>query len=77
MDTLSHYFGNIAFLKDFGENNGTSSLTQLIRHVTVEYFQPKEPVITFGEQGSKFYIVVKGRLKVMVPQPREQVMTLK
>lgn len=55
------FFFNLAATKD------NSTLDQCFRNMTIEVFKKDEFVFHFGQRGDKFYVILKGRVKVMIP----------
>jgi len=45
-------------------------LIDLVKVLTVETFEADEEVITFGEQGDKFYIILMGSVSVLIPNQK-------
>jgi CRP-like cAMP-binding protein len=37
-----------------------------------EYFKAGEIVFHYGENGTKFYIIIKGKVAIMIPDPKKK-----
>ena len=72
IDVLCAFFGEIAFFKGLKEEN----VRMCFNRIGIDHFSKGEAVCNFGEIGSTFHIVIKGRLGVKVPTPVDQEMTL-
>jgi len=46
------------------------SIYEVLNH---EHFHKHQPVFHFGDRGTKFYVIIKGRVDVYVPKSREEI----
>ncbi|OMJ85113.1 hypothetical protein SteCoe_13639 [Stentor coeruleus] len=59
---------DIKFLKSISEQRNSDRIHwECCRVMTLEIYNPEEPVINFGEVGDKFYIIIKGKVGIYVP----------
>ena len=55
------------FFNDNYELDLEQDLIDVASHLQIESFSPRSTVINYGELGDKFYIVLKGVVKVLIP----------
>lgn len=59
---------DIKFLKNLSEERNSDRVHwECCRVMTLEIFNPGDNVINFGEPGNKYYIIIKGKVSVLVP----------
>ncbi|OMJ75820.1 hypothetical protein SteCoe_24958 [Stentor coeruleus] len=59
---------DIKFLKNLSEERNSDRVHwECCRVMTLEIFNPGDNVINFGEPGDKYYIIIKGKVSVLVP----------
>lgn len=61
---LSEYFKNNAFFKKHGDENGESWLSLIYNSIKYEHIRNDKYVIRFGEFGTTYYIILKGKVQV-------------
>ena len=72
LEFLFAYFNDVAFFRGLDAAN----VRKCFSRVVIEHYRRGQAVCNYGEMGSTFHIVIKGRLGVKVPTPFEQKMTL-
>lgn len=55
------FFFNLSITKD------NSTLEQCYRYMSIEFCKKNQFVFHFGQKGDKFYVILKGRVKVLAP----------
>ena len=55
------------FFHNLGRNKDKSTLDQCFRCMALEFHPKNDFVFHFGQKGDKFYVLLKGEVKVMVP----------
>ena len=65
---MSKIINDIKFFKQ--RNIKQNELVELVSAFKFEEFEAGEDVINHGESGDKFYIILKGKVKVMIPNPK-------
>ena len=74
---LSEYLSNkYDYFKKLKENSEYSKLEKLVGVLNFEVFQPDEPIIRFGEEGDKFYILLNGKVNLYKTVYPQKLMTL-
>ena len=68
ISVLVNTLSQITFFQTLGVQNEQNLIERCCRYVKLEFFQKGEYVFHFGSQGSKFYIIVKGSVGVLVPK---------
>ena len=64
MDYISH----VPYLKQLApETSSTGFMLEICKALTIEIYQPGERIINFGEIGDKFYIILYGEAKTIIP----------
>lgn len=59
---------DIKFLKHLSEERSSDRVHwECCRVMTLEIFNPGENVVTYGEPGEKYYIIIKGKVGILVP----------
>ena len=65
---LMHVTSDIDYLKKLTEERGSDRVHwECCRVMTLEVFQKDQNVITFGEVGEKFYIILQGKVSILLP----------
>lgn len=59
-------FENIPFFKELEQTSGEAIVQQCFKKMTLETFDKNQSIIKQGEVGKKFYIIIKGQVKVFV-----------
>ena len=67
IDDLAHYFRNNQFFIDYAKENGRQNLRMIYQVMKFQTLEPNKYVIKYGEQGSKFYIILRGKASVRIP----------
>ena len=65
---LSSYLRYNDFFFDLGRIKDNSTLDQCFRHISLEFFAKNHHIFHFGQKGDKFFVLLKGLVKVMVPK---------
>jgi CRP-like cAMP-binding protein len=47
-------------------------IAYLCSELQYEYFKAGEIVFHYGENGTKFYIIIKGKVAIMIPDPKKK-----
>lgn len=71
---LSTHFTYFQKMKESGES---AKMEKLISVLNFEEFRPGEPIIRFGEEGDKFYILLDGQVGIYKPEYVQKIMKLK
>ncbi|OMJ77516.1 hypothetical protein SteCoe_22877 [Stentor coeruleus] len=59
---------DIKFLKNLSEERNSDRVHwECCRVMTLEIFNPGDNIINYGEPGDKYYIIIKGKVSVLVP----------
>jgi CRP-like cAMP-binding protein len=59
---------DIKFLKHLSENRSSDRVHwECCRVMTLEIFNPGDNVVIYGEPGDKYYIIIKGKVGILVP----------
>src|SRR5574343_937835 len=68
INTITKNISNIKFFKSISEGKNYSTiLNEVAKTLSVEVYEAGECIINYGEVGSKFYIILVGKVTVMVP----------
>lgn len=68
LEEVMKYTKDNKFLKKISEErNSNRILWECCRVMTLEVYQKGEPIINFGEIGDRFYIIIKGKARVITP----------
>ena len=59
------------------KNNDIDKLYSLVSVINIETFKPNEPIIVYGEEGDKFYIVLEGCVGIYRPKVIEKEIRIK
>ena len=69
LSTILSYISNTALIKQITEESSSSTIPlDICKALTIEVFEPGQRVVNFGEIGKKFYIILSGKLKALVPE---------
>lgn len=68
ISVLVNTLSQITFFQTLGVQKEQNLIERCCRYIKLELIQKGEYVFHFGSQGSKFYIIVKGSVGVMVPK---------
>ena len=65
---LMHVTSEIDYLKKLTEERGSDRVHwECCRVMTLEIFKKDQNIITYGEIGEKFYIILQGKVSIMLP----------
>lgn len=68
INSITKSISNIKFFKSISEGKNYSTiLNEVAKTLSVEVYEAGECIINYGEVGSKFYIILVGKVTVMVP----------
>ncbi len=67
---------HINFFKNFSEHS-KEYLFRLISSLNYEFFETKERIINFGEEGDKCYVLLKGKVGIYKPFPVSKKMSFR
>ena len=65
--TLKTYFKDNPFFQKYGKENGEKWLTLIYNAMKYESIKQNNYVIRYGEFGTTFYIILKGKVEVRIP----------
>lgn len=68
---IPSFFNELKFFNDLIKEQGQNIANQLYTKLIYEFVPKGETVFSYGELGSKFYVVVKGLVGVKVPFEKE------
>ena len=74
---LAYYFKNYPYFKKYKNENGAEALNMIYKVMKYEFQENNTNVITYGETGDKFYILLKGSVAVRIPSIVENSFNLK
>ena len=75
---LSDYLSNkYDFFKKLNNPTDKKKLEKLVSVLNYEEFSPNKNIITFGEEGDKFYILLQGNVTLFKPNYPQKIMTIK
>ena len=57
----------IKFFKQYVDDGNEEVITKCSKELTIEVFQENQTVFNAGDVGSKFYLIIKGSAKVLIP----------
>mmetsp|Transcript_23704 Transcript_23704/g.23400 ORF Transcript_23704/g.23400 Transcript_23704/m.23400 type:complete len:96 (-) Transcript_23704:559-846(-) len=64
---LLHYFGGLQFFKQLKEDNGEEMLKKVMQHLVLDEMKKEDIVFNIGDLGHKFYIILKGKVNILLP----------
>ncbi len=73
---LENYFETNKFFADLIKSAGIDSFHLCLKRMRYEKAEKGDTVMTYGEYGDKFYIILKGRLSIIVPLSFTKELTL-
>jgi CRP-like cAMP-binding protein len=65
------------YFKKINESGEKNKLEKIVSVLNLEKFEPNQYIIKYGQEGDKFYIVLKGKIKITKPIYIEKCITLK
>ena len=75
---LSDYLSNkYDFFKKLNNPTDKKKLEKLVSVLNYEEFSPNKNIITFGEEGDKFYILLQGNVTLLRPNYPQKIMSIK
>ena len=74
---MYYYFKEYPFFKKYEEENDRDALQMLYKVIDYEFHPENSNIITYGDYGSTFYILVKGKVTIRIPSTVERQMTFK
>ena len=67
---MQKIFGKLKFFSDLSKIYENSTYNEVYSQLKHEYIAKYKPVFFFGDMGRKFYILLQGRVKVLIPPER-------
>lgn len=64
---LATYLKYNDFFFDLAKMKDKSTLDQCFRHILLEFHKRNSFIFHFGHRGEKFYVLLKGKVKILVP----------
>ena len=74
---VSHFSENFNFFKNLKANNEMERLEAIMSVIKIERYETDHRIIKYGEDGEKFYIILKGKTRALKPVTVEKNMTAK
>ena len=68
---------NIDYFKKLKEDGKNAKSEKIVSVLNLEKFHPEQFIMKYGENGDKFYIVLKGKIALYKPIYNRKEMTLK
>jgi hypothetical protein len=65
---LAELLGKIRFFQERGINSRGFELIEIAKALVLEVLPAAHRVCEYGEGGDKFYIILRGKVKVEIPQ---------
>ena len=65
MDHLSQYFQRFKFFVDLKRDNKDETYFNVLRYLKLLKLDANKPLIEQGEEGDRFYLVLKGTVRVL------------
>ena len=69
--TLCDFLSNLSFFKTNIVPVGEEILIKASEYVTYEYFSESSYIFRYGDPGDKFYIILEGQVRVLIPTPND------
>ena len=77
IQALKIYFKDNPFFQKYGKENGEKWLTLIYNAMKYESVKNNNYVIRYGEFGTTFYIILKGKVEVRIPVPMSEEFTFR
>lgn len=74
---LKVYFKDNPFFQKYGKENGEKWLTLIYNAMKYESIKQNNYVIRYGEFGTTFYIILKGKVEVRIPVEMKEEFTFR
>ena len=68
LEFLQEVFGYIPFFQSFQKDFDQETFETLLRKLRYEYGKKDRKIFNFGDMGRKFYIILSGGVRVLVPK---------
>ena len=65
------------YFKKISESGEKNKLEKIVSVLNLEKYEPNQYIIKYGQEGDKFYIILKGKIKISKPIYIEKCITLK
>ena len=73
LEYLDTYFTKVKFFADSKAKVDKESFYKLLKCLQYERLKGHEILFRKGDKGDKFYIILKGSVKVMIPKPESEI----
>ena len=76
LQIMSYLCSNIDYFKKLSTRIDKESLLKFISNINYESYNANQRLMTYGEEGNKFFIILKGSVTVLKPCLKEQLLTM-
>lgn len=67
ISALVDYTQDIRFFKELSAKSSQSAHIACCQHMFYEFFNQSEYLFRYGDQGTKFFIIIKGKVSIQIP----------
>ncbi len=76
LQIMSYLCSNIDYFKKLSTRIDKESLLKFISNINYECYNANQRLMTYGEEGNKFFIILKGSVTVLKPCLKEQLLKM-